>query len=73
MQPRVSTGRAQVLYPNICQNQQACSNTCRDNYKVCQTNCGYNSLCLNGCTDVLNSCVSKVSAPSMAQPTNKRA
>lgn len=47
------------MYPNLCQNQSACSDQCRTNYQVCQTKCGYNSLCLNGCRDVLNSCVSK--------------
>lgn len=59
---RFNTGggsRGEVTYPNICQNQDKCSTLCRDNYKICQNNCGYNSLCLNGCTDVLNSCVSK--------------
>lgn len=70
---RFHTGgsRAEVTYPNICQNQDACSNACRSNYKVCQNNCGYNSLCLNGCTDVLNSCVSK-KAPGSRFESNKQ-
>jgi hypothetical protein len=60
---RFTTGRAEVTYPSICQNQRECSDACRVNYRTCQNNCGYNSLCLNGCTDVLNSCVMKAVPP----------
>lgn len=67
-------GRAEVTYPNICQNQAQCSTQCREHYRVCQNNCGYNSLCLNGCTDVLNACVMKdapVQAAQVRQDTRR--
>lgn len=54
---RYSTGRAAVTYPNICQNQTACSDKCRQGWHECQNKCGYNSQCLNACTGGCNACV----------------
>ena len=57
-------GRPEVLYPDICQNQDACSDTCRARHTACQNNCGYNSECLNACDNMLNACALRAAPPA---------